>query len=89
MGHANIWTDAEDGLFWDGVGDAGVYLPGDSDNILGSGKIGKCNHFISLIALGTIKKNPIFARIKPAHDETIFHVFHICYAFFTGPAGSE
>jgi len=40
-GHANVWADAEYGLFWDGFGDAGVDLPGDGDEVFGPGEIGK------------------------------------------------
>jgi len=37
-GHANVWADAEYGLFWDGFGDAGVDLPGDVMRSLGQVK---------------------------------------------------
>ena len=42
-GQADVWADAEDGLFWNGFGDAGIYLPGDGDDFTGPGEIGECN----------------------------------------------
>lgn len=42
-GHANVWADTEHGLFWNGFGNAGIYLPGDSDNVFGPHEIGECD----------------------------------------------
>lgn len=40
-GYADVGADAEKGLFGDGFGDAGIYLPGDGDEVFGPGKIGE------------------------------------------------
>ena len=40
-GHADVGADAEYGLFWDWFGDAGVYLPGDCDDVPGPNEIGE------------------------------------------------
>ena len=42
-GHADVWADAEKGLFGNGFGDAGVYLPGDGDDVFRPREIGEGN----------------------------------------------